>query len=655
MKILFLFLLVFLLLSSFAYGISVTSIAVTPLSNNTFVMVYCDDTNDDISFIIYNTNGSNLTGEIDADTSAGDCVHNSVSVSAFNSTAFVIGWYDSVDSDASFSVWNNQGANLTGVIDADTNVGISYSVSVSAFNSTSFVVGWHDGIYGDVLFRTYQINGSPISVEIAVDTTTYESITQVSAFNSTSFVIGWYDGTDTDASFRTYRINGSPISASIDSDTDIGYSDSVSVSAINSTSFVIGWQDETDDDVTAEVDSINGDLITTAFDVDTTTVGDGAVSVSAINSTSFVVGWYDGTDTDASFRTYQINGSPISAQIDASTTALAYVSVAAKSTATNIGFCNNNFVIAWVSNTTNFNWSVYNVNGSAWNGICISPNNAPVWTKSINNVSLNSSLNLSIQFNCTDADNDPLTYGDNTSMWSINSSGYVFDDPDDGADIGNFSIQINCSDGFLFVTMNFTYEVWNGSIYVPPNNAPVWTQTINNISFNSSMNLSIQFNCTDADSDPLTYGDNTSMFAINGSGYVFDDPDDGADIGNWSIQINCSDSSLFVTMNFTYEVWNGSIFIESNETNETPSSGAGGGLVPVPLPSPTPSFWSWLEGFIKQFPLPSFFQYDGSIWSTLGLFIVNKPWIAFLFFVVLYSVIMLKSGGKKHEKNINYN
>ena len=57
-----------------------------------------------MSFKVYNTNGTNITGEIDVDTTSGGCTHFSVDVKAFNNTDFVIAWFDDNNDNLNFSI-----------------------------------------------------------------------------------------------------------------------------------------------------------------------------------------------------------------------------------------------------------------------------------------------------------------------------------------------------------------------------------------------------------------------------------------------------------------------------------------------------------------------------------------------------------------------
>jgi hypothetical protein len=230
------------------------SIGTAALGPDSFVVAYCDDTSDDVSFQVFNTSGAVITAETDADTSAGAYDYTSVSVSAFNSDEFVIGWADSMDSDASFSIWWKNGSNQTGIIDADTAVGTSYSVSVSAFDSDEFVIGWFDNTDDDASFSIYWKNGSNQTGITDADTSVSTSYSvSVSAFNSSGFAMGYFDYADNDMSVATYYKNTTNIAGfngSWDADTYslkwqsvAAYSAATGIGFCGGDKLVIAWAD----------------------------------------------------------------------------------------------------------------------------------------------------------------------------------------------------------------------------------------------------------------------------------------------------------------------------------------------------------------------------------------------------------------------------
>jgi len=370
--------------------VNVTAVDVCPLDNQTFVVAYHDEDNNDVSFQIYDTNGTQVLAETDVDTSVGDVGYTSVGVSAFNSTTFVIGWFDRPSKDATFAVYNKTGSLLSGPTDVDTEVGYeSYSVQVSCFNSTYFVIGWCDYTDQDATFAIYTSSSTKIAGPTDVDTTVGNDCysVSVSTFNSTLFVIGWYDAGDSDATFAVYDSAGTQIGSTIDADMDIGaQSFSVSVSTFNSTHFVMGWYDSTDEDATFAVYDSSGTLRTGPTDVDTTAgTLSRSVQVSVLNSTALVISWYDHTDFDLSFATYLSDGTVIAALTDIESWATAanyqfwYQSPCSQESGTGITIYGSNWVIAYSNMTTQAIWKTFYPNGTAWDGTIPSEGETRTW------------------------------------------------------------------------------------------------------------------------------------------------------------------------------------------------------------------------------------------------------------------------------------
>jgi len=88
------------------------------------------------------------------------------------------------------------------------------------------------------------------------------------------------------------------------------------------------------------------------------------------------------------------------------------------------------------------------------------------------------------------------------------------------------------------------------------NTPPVFDQdlTTQNVTHNTNFNYKV--NCSDVDSDPITYSDNTTLFDINiDSGQITDDPAQ-AETGSYLIQIGCSDGTIQTNQTFTYIIYN---------------------------------------------------------------------------------------------------
>jgi hypothetical protein len=113
------------------------------MTNNTFVVGYCNNINKAISWRYFYTNGTSISNIINASISSVTAcnANEQVSLTKLTDTSFVVAWYDRTNNDATFRIFYVNGTPITNQVDADTNVGTTgNSVSVSSFNSTSFVM-----------------------------------------------------------------------------------------------------------------------------------------------------------------------------------------------------------------------------------------------------------------------------------------------------------------------------------------------------------------------------------------------------------------------------------------------------------------------------------------------------------------------------------
>lgn len=140
-----------------------------------------------------------------------------------------------------------------------------------------------------------------------------------------------------------------------------------------------------------------------------------------------------------------------------------------------------------------------------------------------------------------------------------------------------------------------------------PNNLPTFTQSAPNISIRHDQNITVQLNATDLDSDTIIWGINTSMIAINQSGYISDNPLQ-AEIGNYSIQVNITDSlSTVENMIFTYEIINSAPTIASASITPDPATGTNdltcnNGSTSDYESDTLTLYYTWFKGGVLQSP-----------------------------------------------------
>ncbi|MEM7819075.1 MAG: sialidase family protein [Candidatus Aenigmatarchaeota archaeon] len=360
----------------------VESLSSTPLDSDKVVLAWCDEVSKNINFKIYSTKGETLVDTVTVDSSPGitdACNYYSVSVSALNSTHFVIAWFDASEQDITFAVYDSQGSLRLGPIDEDTAVGTnSWGVSVSAFNSTHIVIGYYDYVDQDATFSTWNLVtqtrvAGPIDVDTGVSTDCYN--VHVAALNSNNFVFFYYDaGATDDATFAIYTITGTAVKAATDEDTNIGNSYSLALTTLNSSYFVLAYYDAADGDITFSIYNSAGTRVVGPIDEDTDVGTSGAfVSVSALNSTHFVIAYYDTLDAQHTFSIYNWNTRVIG-PIDVSNvvSGMKWISTTSYLAGINLGICNQNFVFSEVYSSSDSRFFAYSPSGNLWNGYCFS-------------------------------------------------------------------------------------------------------------------------------------------------------------------------------------------------------------------------------------------------------------------------------------------
>lgn len=173
------------------------------------------------------------------------------------------------------------------------------------------------------------------------------------------------------------------------------------------------------------------------------------------------------------------------------------------------GYCYNGtaWKILWSTESTSMASLDFYEEGMWWDDT----NAPPVFAQTTTAISIYHSEELSVQFNASNTDSDNLTFSVNTSLVSINTSGYMNDSPTQ-AETGNYSIKVNVTDGFDVVNMTFTYEIID--------RLPTFTQEVPNITIYHDQAFGVQLNATDADGDTIAWTDNSSLLAINSTGYM---------------------------------------------------------------------------------------------------------------------------------------
>ena len=355
------------------------TIYLEPFNSNKFVLAWCDGAIADGLFQFWDTNGTNVSTVNTVDSDLGGCGAGQIAVASLNSTHIVVAWVNSTAAvqDSYFQVYeiNTQynatpkGARIT----VDATMGAANRINIEAFNSTAFIVVWND-LGTSTAIATYAIYDSTGAAKVTakqIDTNCGGNVQigiAAATLNSTHAVVAFSDRTDADITYAITLGNGTHYGP-IDADTSAGTGQQfIDIASLNSTYFVIGYHDNAESDATLFINTSNmigGPSI--AGDVHTSIGTGGWLGIAKFNDTHTIFAYQDGDTNDL--------GSNISSTI----TSLKYmtfgvlysgVAVAKNKTATNIGICNDDWIIAYGTNTTNGYWETYDSGYNSWNGIC---------------------------------------------------------------------------------------------------------------------------------------------------------------------------------------------------------------------------------------------------------------------------------------------
>ncbi|MBS1266106.1 MAG: hypothetical protein MAG795_00071 [Candidatus Woesearchaeota archaeon] len=143
-----------------------------------------------------------------------------------------------------------------------------------------------------------------------------------------------------------------------------------------------------------------------------------------------------------------------------------------------------------------------------------------------------------LQVNATDNDQDTMWYFDNTTLFEINRSTGLVNFTPEYSDLGNYSIQINVTDGLYNTSMNFSLNIMNNT---PPNIDP-----ISDLWVEEGALFTLAVNATDIDGDNITFLTNFTKMAEpywtdNTSQGRFQMRPNQSDVGNHTIIATAKD------------------------------------------------------------------------------------------------------------------
>lgn len=401
---------------------AVEGLSIAPINNTAFVIVWCDESGNDITFEVRATDGTLLRDDTDVDTAVTSCPRwNTVSVDIFNETDIVIGYGDASSADASYITGNWETlstVNYNSIGDIDTDVGAGGgAISVSTLDSERYLIAWSDGATDTEVVRAQVVyqNGSLIDSAQVIESgdigVAPQSVSTTN-FNSTDFVVAYTFAPD--AKYTLGRIENNVVSLILEQNTvfDGSIRQIVSVDALNETAFVYLWYNYVGfgDDVYYEIHNFTGNRTSSDnINIDSN-VGSGddmPVAVTSLNDTHFALIYGDSASTDAYFAVYGTDEIALVSPYSIEGVSYSYVAINSQKQSLGIGFCNEGIVSA----TSSEKYFVNVSDGSYWDGTCPSVGDTCTYggsghynIKGSDYCKLTASENLAgSDFNCIDA------------------------------------------------------------------------------------------------------------------------------------------------------------------------------------------------------------------------------------------------------------
>ena len=218
----------------------------------------------------------------------------------------------------------------------------------------------------------------------------------------------------------------------------------------------------------------------------------------------------------------------------------------------------------YFNKTNAVNLSVYANDGTndstiVWSSNTITITNlAPTFDEDLTAQTVNYGQAFTYDINCSDEDDDALTYYDNTSLFNIATSTGIITDTPVEAEMGAYSINISCGDGTTNTSQTFTYNITDGTAPTVRITAPVTL-----ISATSTL-----LNATTDENSTCYYKNNTAGYAamFTTGNTTHSQNITGLALGNNLYSVQCNDSYANSATKTTYVLRTS---VVANETNIT--------------------------------------------------------------------------------------
>jgi len=308
-------------------GNDVESIDMDVIDEDQYIILWCDETEDDTTWAVYFTNGTIITSATDIDSINGGCTTGSdylvdiLILDKENNKAAAV-WQGSagVPKTATFNFISPAAPILEIVAPGRTT-----AVSLVKFNNTRYGVSWIDSSQRDASSILMDEVGNNLTAVFDIDT---EVGSPANAIDSTTFTndpqnfsVIWFDSNASNIKFITLEANITGTKESLTSvitsvvvDTGVSAGNgAVGIDSFNETALVVGWM--ATNGIASSINFatyyFNATLITAKTIIDGNPGLSTSVSIGTINSTAFAEVWHDVADGDTDFEIWDIDGNQL--------------------------------------------------------------------------------------------------------------------------------------------------------------------------------------------------------------------------------------------------------------------------------------------------------------------------------------------------------
>ncbi len=359
-----------------------TDVALTPVSNETFVIAWVDNATSSVRVKVQNTTGINSTNDTVVDSTVDN--QSRVDVSMLNRTHFVVAWVDGPSDAVRMQLFNLTNGNTSGVITVDPLVATNTDVSIAEIGDR-FAVCYSNDDDDDADFQMFNnSNGSQVVTETAADTdmgneATLQNLVDCAGVNNTRWVYSWFDDTSNDASHRITDQAGGFLTTVQDFDANVGEIAQVAVTAVDNNKFAMVWYDAVDQDITIAINDINNNVVLAPTDIDTLAGTESRVAIAAVRQNenvtndSFVVAWWNQSSNQLMAAVFNGSGTNTTNPFTVDTQSSAnfrLLDVHARDPVTNNSICPGHFVVAYSNTSAVGVFKGFEINGTLWDGTC---------------------------------------------------------------------------------------------------------------------------------------------------------------------------------------------------------------------------------------------------------------------------------------------